>query len=337
MVDSMHQGVGAADQEIIDRLVSSDDPTVRLAAMTELGGFRGSDPEVFRARQEAMRSGPIPKILAAQDPGGFWGREEQFYVGGKYKGTVWNFILLAQLEADGSDGRIRAASEFLWRWSQHECGGFGYQGNAEGSSAESILPCLTGNLVWSMLRFGMKDDSRVRTAIEWIAKYQRFDDNEGPAPKGWPYTRKNCWGKHTCHMGVVKDLKAISLVPKDERSTALANVASAGAEHLLKHRLFKRSHDPSQIAKKWWINLGFPLMWDTDALEMLEVLTDLGYRDERMEDAIELVLSKRRSDGLWRNERSYNGRIITTIEKQGAPSQWVTLRALAVLKKLDRL
>jgi hypothetical protein len=66
----------------------------------------------------------------------------------------------------------------------------------------------------------------------------------------------------------------------------------------------------------------------------LEVLTDLGYQ---MDDAIELILSKRAPDGKWKNERSYAGRIITTIERQGAPSQWVTLKAMATLRKLYRL
>jgi hypothetical protein len=325
------------DQEIVDWLISSKDPTVRLAALRQLGGSSETDPEVQKALLDAMKTGSIPKILERQEPGGFWGKEENFYIDSKYKGTVWNVILLAQLGADGSDERVRSAAEFLLKWSQHESGGFGYQGSAEGGTAESLLPCLHGNLVWSMLRFGMKDDERVQAGIEWIAKYQRFDDNEGPVPKGWPYARQNCWGRHTCHMGAVKDLKAISEVPRDQRSAALDTVASEGAEHLLKHRLYKRSHDTDAIAKTLWTRLGFPLFWDTDALEMLEVLTDLGYRDERMEDAIGLVLSKRQPDGLWRNERSYNGRTLTTLEKQGAPSQWITLRALAVLKKLDRL
>ena len=106
---------------------------------------------------------------------------------------------------------------------------------------------------------------------------------------------------------------------------------------MLKHRLFKRSHAPDVIAKPRWVQLGFPLFWDTDGLEMLEVLTALGHRDDRMGDAIELVLSKRMPDGRWKNERSYAGRILTNIEKQKATSQWVTLKALAVLRKLDRL
>ena len=278
-----------------------------------------------------------PKILEEQEPGGHWGREEDFYSNSKYKGTVWNVILLAQLGADGSDVRIRSASEFLLRWSQHGSGGFGYYGSAEGGTAGSLLPCLTGNMAWSMVRFGMKDDDRVRRSLEWIAKYQRFDDNEGAAPKGWPYSREDCWGKHTCHMGVIKGLKAVSAIPADERSGAMVRVVSEGAEYLLKHRLYKRSHDQSAIAKTRWAQFGFPLFWDTDALEMLSVLADLGYRDERMDDTIELLLSKRLPDGRWRNERSYAGRIITTIERQGAPSQWVTLKAMSTLRKLDRL
>ena len=332
----MPEGTGRTGSEIIEWLRSSPEPVVRLAALRQLGGFSEEEPEVQSALQDAMRTGPIQKILAKQDPGGFWGIEEEFYINSKYKGTVWNVILLAHLGADGRDARIRTAAEFMLKWSQHESGGFGYHGSADGGTAGSLLPCLHGNMVWSMLRFGMKDDERVRAGIDWIAKYQRFDDNDGPAPKGWPYTRKDCWGRHTCHMGVVKDLKAITDVPVEERSTALNRVASAGAEHLLDHHLYKKSHDLGAIAKPRWTQLGFPLFWDTDALEMLEVLTDLGYRDDRMEDAIELVRSKRGPDGRWRNERSYAGRLLTNLERQGAASQWVTLKAIAVLRKLHR-
>ena len=284
-----------------------------------------------------MRTDPILKVLLSQCPGGFWGKEEDFYINSKYRGTVWNFNLLAQLGADDSDPRVRSAAEFLLKWSQHESGGFGFHGSADGGTAGSLLPCLNGNLVWSMLRFGMADDARVQASLDWIVKYQRFDDNEGPAPKGWPYKREDCWGKHTCHMGVVKSLKAISVIPHDRCSRDQNRMASAGVEHMLRHHLYKRSHDPSTIAKPRWTQLGFPLFWDTDALEMLEVITDLGYRDERMEDAVGLLLSKRRPDGKWINERSYAGRLLTSVERQGAPSQWVTLKALVVLRKLDRL
>jgi hypothetical protein len=194
-------------------------------------------------------TGPNPKILEKPEPRDFWGSEENYYVDSKYKGTVWNVILLAQLEADASDHRVRSAAEFLLQWSQHEIGGFGYRGNKDGATAKSLLPCLHGNLVWSMFRFGMKDDDRIRRGSDWITKYQRLDGNEGLAPKGWPYTREDCWGKHTCRMGVIKELKAISAIPREDRSVELASIASSSAEHMLKHRLYKKSHEPAVIVK----------------------------------------------------------------------------------------
>ena len=134
-------------------------------------------------------------------------------------------------------------------------------------------------------------------------------------------------------MGVIKDLKAITGDTAGRTLRGPNQGSEEGAEYMLMHRLYKRSHDHSVIAKPRWTRLGFPLFWDTDALEMLEVLADLGCEDERMEDAIELVLSKRIPEGVWRNERSYAGRMLTNIEKQGAPSRWVTLRSLAVLEE----
>ncbi len=37
-------------------------------------------------------------------------------------------------------------------------------------------------------------------------------------------------------------------------------------------------------------------------------------------------------DGRWRNGSAFNGKTWVTIDKQGEPSRWVTLRACAVLK-----
>ena len=84
------------------------DPAVRLGALKELGGFSEEEPEVQNALHEAMQTGHIPKILAKQNPGGFWDKEEDFY-DHKYKGTVWNIILPANPGADGSDVRVRSA------------------------------------------------------------------------------------------------------------------------------------------------------------------------------------------------------------------------------------
>jgi hypothetical protein len=73
-------------------------------------------------------------------------------------------------------------------------------------------------------------------------------------------------------------------------------------------------------------------MWKTDALEILEILARLGYKDERMKDAVDLVLSKQDSQGRWKLENTFNGRMQVNIEEKDKPSKWITLNALKALK-----
>jgi hypothetical protein len=321
-------------QEVLDWLLERENPAVRLAALRNLCGLGENDPELLETRQAMMAGEQVTKILSKQTPGGYWGKPEDFYVRSKYKGTVWNVILLAEIGADGSDERIRKACEFLLEWSQDaESGGFAFYDSKRDARREQIGPCLTGNLVWSMLRFGYQDDPRVMKGVEWISKYQRADDGTKP-PKEWPYAKyEACWGGHTCMMGVVKGLKALAEVPVEKRTPQIDAKIAELAEFLLQHRLFKRSHHLEMVAKDGWTEFGFPRFWATDALEMLGILVKLGYRDGRMQDAIDLVLSKRGEDGRWKQEDDYfNGRMLVRFQKAGEASKWVTGEALVALK-----
>lgn len=326
-------------------LCEPEDPSVRYFALTRLLGRAPDDPEAAEARRRVTAEDPVARILGGQHPGGYWLKPEDFYVRAKYRGTVWQIITLAELGADGQDPRARAAAEFILdRAQDKQGGGFAFRGLGPGAggSPPDVIPCLTGNMVWSLLRFGYIDDPRVTNALRWITRTQRFDDKDGPAPKGQDYDRhENCWGRHTCHMGAVKALKALAEVPPgrlpDELEAARRETVAKGAEYFLRHHVFRRSHDLGQVSKPEWLDFGFPRMWDTDALEILDLLTRLGYRDGRMAEAVELVRSKRGPDGRWRLERTYNGRSRARIERLGEPSKWVTLQALAVLREWDRL
>lgn len=74
-------------------------------------------------------------------------------------------------------------------------------------------------------------------------------------------------------------------------------------------------------------------MYNTDALEVLGILIKLECRDERMQEALDLVISKQDDQGRWNLERTFNGRFLVNIEQKGKPSKWITLNALKVLKK----
>ena len=309
----------------------------RYAALTRLLDAAPDAPEVQEARRAIMTEGPVPRILAAQQADGHWESPDRFYTA-KYRGTVWQLLILAELGADGADPRVRAACGAVLRAAQDpDSGGFSYKpGKKAGGGLHScVIPCLTGNLVFSLVRFGMLDDPRVQRAVDWITTYQRFDDAEGDAPTGWPYDRlEMCWGRHTCSMGAIK---ALGEIPPERRTPAMHATISAGAEFFLRHHVHRRSHDLTRDAKPGWRRFGFPLMYQTDALEILLVLTRLGYRDERMREALDLVASRADAQGRWRLQQTFNDRFVVPIETKGEPSRWVTLRALEVLRAAGRL
>lgn len=323
------------DQTVLDWLLEENNPSVRYFTLKELLNFPEEDLKVQQAKAAIMQHGIVPKILNRQLPDGFWGKPEDFYERSKYKGTVWSFILLADLGADGQDERIGRAADFILRMSQDpQSGGFAHLSTPSGGGDHMcVIPCLSGNMIWAMLRFGYGDDPRVQQGIEFLATSLRCDDKESSPPKIWPYTvRYQCWGRHTCMMTVVKTLKALAEIPVGKRSSAVQQSIDNGKEFLLVHHLFKRSHNLSKIAKLSWAEFGFPWFYATDALEMLLILKKLNCRDERMQDAIDLVLSKQDDQGIWNNEHSFNGRMLVNIDKDGQPSKWVTLNALKVMK-----
>jgi hypothetical protein len=317
-------------------LLEEDNPSVRYFALVDLFEKSKEDPEVLKDKAEIMQKGVVPKILARQNEEGYWEEAEKFYTA-KYKGTVWQILILAQLGADGKDSRIKRACEFLLENSQdRESNGFSISISAKtgGGRSSGVIPCLTGNLVYSLIRLGYLQDVRVQKSINWITTYQRFDDGINERPKGWPYDRfVMCWGKHSCHMGVVKTLKALAEIPIIQRNKEVKNTIEEGVEYLLQHHLYKKSHDLSKISKPGWLRLGFPLMYQDDILEILGILTQLGYHDQRMQEAMDILISKQDEEGKWKLENTFNGRFQTNIEQKGKPSKWITLNALKVFKK----
>jgi len=318
-------------------LLEDNNPSVKYYTLRDILEKTKDDTELKEARREIMKNGLVSAILAKQKKEGYWEIPENFYTA-KYKGTVWQLLILAELGVDITNENIKKACEFILNHSQDlESGGFAHSASAKkgGGRHSEVIPCLTGNMVWSLIRLGYLDDPRVKQAIKWITSYQRFDDGIQESLKGWPYDRLKaaCLGKHTCHMGAVKALKALSEIPENKRSNEVKNTIVKGVQYVLKHHIYKRSHDLNLVAKPGWLKFGFPLMYQTDALEILGILTQLGYRDERMKEAIGVLISKQDDQGRWKLENTFNGRFQVSIEQKGKSSKWITLNALRVLKQ----
>ncbi len=120
----------------------------------------------------------------------------------------------------------------------------------------------------------------------------------------------------------------------------LANVSSAeitearlrGQEYLLVRSLLRR-RTTGDVIDPAWTRFSFPTWWHYDVLRGLEYLRRAGAApDERVSDAIDLVASKRDSNGRWSLETRHPGKTAVEVDEgEGRPSRWITLRALRVL------
>ncbi len=317
-------------------------PGVRYFALRELLTRPEDDPEVHEARIAVMTTGPVPAILDAQYPGGYWVKPGPGY-GPKYRGTVWQIIFLAQLGADGSDPRVRAGCEYVLDHARSSYGGFSVNGTPSG-----MVHCLQGNLVAALIELGWLGDERLGEALDWLA---RSITGEGIAPASESkapvhyYLSGNsgpgfvCAANNhlPCAWGAVKAMLALGKVPESARTPAMQSAIEVGVQFLLGRDPaiadypMRYSTKPSES----WFRFGYPIGYVTDVLQNLEVLTALGYgSDPRLASALDLLQSKQDDQGRWRLEYTYNGKTWADVEQKGQPSKWVTLRALRVLKRV---
>jgi hypothetical protein len=330
----MNESIGSIRPETMRWLLEEGNPSVRYFALRDLQGKGSDDPELVDARRAIMAKGVVPRILAKQDAGGFWGDPERFYQD-KYGGAAWQGLLLPQPMAGGSDERIKKACEFLLARSQdREGGGFSVEGTEKNGGRHSMaVPCLTGNMVFAFIRLGYLGDARLERAIDRLCGDLRTDDGETEPPPVWPYDKfEPCYGRHSCFMGVVKALKGLAEIPKGSRTPKVNEAIARAADFLLLHHIYKNSHDLSKISKPGWLRFGFPLMYQDDALEIFGLLAGLECKDARMEGAADLIRSKQGKDGTWILANTFNGQFQEDIEEKGKPSKWITLNALRALK-----
>jgi hypothetical protein len=337
------------NEETLDWLLEKENPSVRYFALRDLLDRPEDDREVRAAHRAIMRSAPVQKILAAQKPEGYWFKPGAGY-SPKYESTVWQILFLAELGADGRAKAVRRGCEYLLEHAQSKSGGFSAGQNAPPSYA---IHCLNGNLIWSLVALGFAGDARILSgvlsdsrrkwsrriarAVDWLAGSITGDDFE------WfnalvPGSGFKCGinDKQPCAWGAVKSLRALANLPPALQSSKVKKAIAMAVEFLLSRDLAKADYPYTRRVSGEWFKFGFPLSYTSDVLETLLALAQAGHaRDPRLQNAIELVLSKRDADGRWALKHTLSTKVRVTDEKKGKPSKWVTLRALRVLKAAE--
>jgi len=314
-------------------LLEPENQSARYFALLDLCGLAEDAPELIKAREAVMLTGLVPEILSKQRDTAYEKGFVRFYHA-KYWGLVWQLITLAELGASSND-QIREQCEYLLNNAQRrEDGGFSVASVVKGGGNSNTLPCLTGNMIRVLYHFGYEEDPRLEQAVTWLLDHIFLFDGEGaglahPIAK----SKESCWGRHTCFHGAIKYLKGLAAIPQQNRNQRIKEGISALSEFFLLHHVFKRSHDLSIVSKPGWTKFGYPLMYQTDALEILDILTSLDIKDPRMQEAVDLVRTKQGNDGRWTAQGTANNSKLLCPLSQKQQDKLVTLRALRVLKR----
>ncbi|HEU5383725.1 MAG TPA: hypothetical protein VFV38_50640 [Ktedonobacteraceae bacterium] len=303
------------------RWLLDSDPAIRWQVMRDLTD--APDKEVAAERARVATEGAGARLLALQAPDGRWG------------GAAWNhgwdstmhaLSLLREMGLDPESSEARRAVGLVRdRVTWQGCGP--QEADDNPFFVGEIEPCINGQVAASGAYFGQD----VRGIIDRLLSEQLADGGWNcEAPNG---SMRSSFNTTICVLEALLEYERAG-----EDSPKLSAARLRGQEYLLERRLFRRRSTGEVIERDrksdaLWTRFAFPTWWHYDVLRGLEYLRSANVApDERVAEAIDLVVSKRDSDGRWSLDTLYPGKMpVEMDESEGQPSRWNTLRALRVL------
>ena len=325
------------DRHVVDWLLEENQPAVSYYTLVDILGYKKNNREVQEAYSKIPHKGWARDILKLQKSGGYWEAREpswskdilgwiEFLYRPKFVATNWRALVLADLGLTSKDRRIKKIADLLFKYKL-----------VLGSSFNFFTEeaCIVGNTARMLARFGYSDDYRVKKLYDRLFEDQREDG-------GW-----NCFRPDRGTLDNWEPLAAFASLPKQKRTKKIERSIAKGAEFYLERKLFEEGG--SKYAP--WLRFHYPNHYYYDILIGLDLLTNLGYADDkRLRPALKILKEKRQSDGTWLLDKVHPdlGPGITesefgvdkgpkpfALEQQGKPSKWITLIALRVLKRVE--
>lgn len=267
-------------------------------------------------RNKIATTGWGKQLLDHQTDDGMWG-------GGIYSpkwiSTTYTLLVLKQLGLSPDNKQAKKAAKIFLDEGFYGDGGINFFGSLKHSET-----CVTG-LVLGILCYFRINDRRIDDLAGFLFEQQLADG-------GW-----NCRSfLGEFHSSMHTTILALEGLREYEKYTPCqsSNVQSScemAIEFLLKHKLFK-SDKTGKIIRPEFTRFSLPVTWRYDVMRVLDFMQEVNApKDERFNDAIELLMKRKTKEGLWKFQNKYPGKYYFDLERVGEPSRWNTLRAIRIL------
>jgi hypothetical protein len=317
--------------QLINGLLKSDEPSIQFKALVNLLGKDPTSHECERIQQAIKSSSRVKLLLSERDHN----NKIPYHPYKKWYGAHWVLVSLSDLGYPSGDGNLIPLREQVYEWlfsERHEKSIKIINGRVRRCASQE------GNALYSLLTLGLEDEKTEELA-------ERLKNWHWP-DGGWNCD-KNPQAIHSSFMESLIPLRALTLHSRIKRDKESQEAVKTAAEIFLKRHLYKRQKDSSLI-KDDFLKLHFPCYWHYDILFGLKVMTEAGFiNDTRCQDALDLLESKKLSDGGFPAEKKFyqvtermkSGRSLVnwggTSKKK--MNEFVTVDALWVLKEASRV
>jgi len=308
------------------------DPAIRWQVQRDL---LNEKPAVYeRTRAKVAKEGWGARYLSYQDKEGIWANG---LYSPKWKSTHYTLWTLRFLGLMPGNPQALKACRILMEEGFRPDHGVDYSGEVarhrrikEGKPAPAPRghgeTCITG-MALAMFSYFQLDDERVDLIAEHLLNHQMKDH-------GWNCRYPNRGATHGSFNTTLLTLEGLREYQafRPENKLTIKEALANGREFLLRHHLY-RSHRTGNIVSSMFTLFPSQPTWRYNFLNALDHFqAACAPRDERLQDPINLLLSKR-DEGLWPEYSvGTTASVWFQMETPSKPSRSNTLRALRVLK-----
>jgi hypothetical protein len=307
-----------ASNDLINWLMDGD-PAIRWQTMRYL---QGATTKLWKGEQRrTVSEGWGASLLALQASDGSWG-------GGiyspKWTSTTYTLLTLCAIGIPSNYPSARRAAALVLDKQLGRIRDDGFMRNLAACDR-----CIVGMILQIAAYFGIRD-ARTDAMVENLLGEMMPDGAWNCRRLRKPKPHHSSF--HTT-FNVLEGLREwLKTATGHPLRNNVLNAEQSALEFTLQHRLFKSDRSGEVIDKKFTL-LSYPHRWHYNVLRGLVYFAEVNAPcDERFQDAIKLLNSRRRVDGTWPVQHKYSGKVFFEMEKVGGPSRWNTLRALRVLQ-----